>query len=40
MPEGLEKQITPTEMADLFAFLVLEKPPGTDPSSKKIPGAP
>jgi putative heme-binding domain-containing protein len=40
MPEGLEKQITPSEIADLFAFLVLEKPPGTDPTLKKIPGAP
>lgn len=40
MPEGLEKQISPVEIADLFAFLVLEKLPGTDPSLKKIPGAP
>ena len=40
MPEGLEKQITPAEMADLFAFLILEKAPGTDPAKRKIPGAP
>lgn len=40
MPEGLEKQITPAEMADLFAFLVLEKPPGSDSTGRKIPGAP
>lgn len=39
MPEGLEKQIKPNELADLFAFLVLDKHPG-DPSAKKIPGAP
>jgi putative heme-binding domain-containing protein len=26
MPEGLEKQLSPQETADLFAFLLLEKP--------------
>lgn len=26
MPEGLEKQLAPQEIADLFAFLLLEKP--------------
>jgi putative heme-binding domain-containing protein len=39
MPEGLEKQITPKEMADLFGYLILDKPP-EDPKAKKIPGAP
>lgn len=40
MPEGLEKQITPAEMSDLFAFLILEKPSGTNSTARKIPGAP
>jgi hypothetical protein len=39
MPEGIEKQLKPQEIADLFAFLVLDRPPG-DPAAKKIPGAP
>lgn len=39
MPEGLEKQINPKEMADLFGYLILDKPP-EDPKAKKIPGAP
>jgi len=39
MPEGIEKQLKPQEIADLFAFLVLDKPPG-DPSARKIPGTP
>ena len=39
MPEGLEKQLKPQELADLFAFLCLDKPP-SDPSARKIPGAP
>jgi putative membrane-bound dehydrogenase-like protein len=39
MPEQLEKQLTPQEMADLFAFLALDKPP-SDPSAKRLPGAP
>ena len=39
MPEGLEKQLKPQEIADLFAFLVLDKPP-TDPTARKIKGAP
>ena len=37
MPEGLEKQITQQEMIDLWAFLVLDKPP-TDPSAKVLSG--
>ncbi len=39
MPEGIEKQLKPQELADLFAFLALDRPPG-DPAAKKIPGAP
>jgi hypothetical protein len=39
MPEGVEKQLKPQEIADLFAFLVLDKPP-SDPTARKIPGAP
>lgn len=39
MPEGLERQLSPQELADLFAFLSLDKPPG-DPEAKRLPGAP
>jgi putative heme-binding domain-containing protein len=39
MPEGIENQLKPQELADLFAFLVLDKPP-SDPTARKIPGAP
>jgi putative heme-binding domain-containing protein len=39
MPEELEKQIKPEEMVDLFAFLVLDKPP-SDPSARQLPGLP
>jgi putative heme-binding domain-containing protein len=39
MPEGIEKQLRPQEIADLFAFLVLDKPPD-DPAARKIPGTP
>ncbi len=39
MPEQLEKQITPQELADLFSYLALDKPP-TDPSAKYLPGYP
>jgi putative heme-binding domain-containing protein len=39
MPEGLEGQMTPKELADLFAFLTLDKPLG-DPSARPIPGTP
>jgi putative heme-binding domain-containing protein len=39
MPEGIEKQLKPQEIADLFAFLTLDRPPG-DPGARKIPGAP
>jgi hypothetical protein len=39
MPEGLEKQLTPEELSDLFAFLVLDRPP-SDPAGKYLPGTP
>jgi putative membrane-bound dehydrogenase-like protein len=39
MPEGFEKQLKPQEIADLFAFLCLDRPPG-DPAARKIPGTP
>jgi len=39
MPEDLEKQLKPQEIADLFAYLMLDRPP-TVPNVKKIPGAP
>jgi putative membrane-bound dehydrogenase-like protein len=39
MPEGLEKQMTAQEIADLFAFLCLDRPPGA-PGARRIPGAP
>jgi hypothetical protein len=38
MPEGLEKQLQPSELHDLFAWLTLDKPP-TDPNAKFLPGA-
>jgi putative heme-binding domain-containing protein len=39
MPEGIETLLAKKELADLFAFLSLDKPP-TDPGAKPIPGAP
>ena len=39
MPEGLETAFDKKDLADLFAFLALDKPP-TDPAAKLIPGAP
>jgi putative heme-binding domain-containing protein len=39
MPEGIEKQLTTQELADLFAFLVLDRPPH-DPSARPISGTP
>jgi putative heme-binding domain-containing protein len=39
MPEGIEKQLKPQEIADLFAFLLLDKPP-EDREAKLLPGAP
>ncbi|SFH68739.1 PVC-type heme-binding CxxCH protein [Planctomicrobium piriforme] len=39
MPEDVEKLMTPQELADLFAYLSLDKPP-QDPEAKILPGAP
>ena len=39
MPEDVEKQLKPKEIADLFAFLTLDKPP-SDPTARRIPGTP
>ncbi|MBW3539034.1 MAG: c-type cytochrome [Planctomycetes bacterium] len=36
MPEDLEKQLKPEEIADLFAFLTLTRPP-SDPEARKLP---
>jgi putative heme-binding domain-containing protein len=38
MPEETEKQFSTQELADLFAFLCLDKPP-SDPTAKPLPGA-
>jgi len=38
MPEGVEKQLSPTELADLLAFITLDKPP-EDPSAQRLAGA-
>ena len=37
MPEELEKQLKPQELADLFALLTLDKPPN-DPAAKTFAG--
>jgi len=37
MPEGLEKQLQPQELADLFAYITLDRPP-TDPEARQLPG--
>jgi putative heme-binding domain-containing protein len=39
MPEGVEAIFSQKDLADLFAFLSLDKSP-TDPAAKLIPGAP
>lgn len=39
MPEDVETQLSAQEIADLFAFLALDKHP-SDPTAKKLPGAP
>jgi hypothetical protein len=39
MPEGIEASLDKKDLADLFAFLALDKPP-VDPTAKLIPGAP
>jgi putative heme-binding domain-containing protein len=38
MPEGLESMLDPKDLADLFAFLSLDRPPD-DSAAKRIPGA-
>jgi putative heme-binding domain-containing protein len=38
MPEDVEQQLAPQDIADLFAFLCLDKPP-SDPTAKPLPGA-
>jgi putative heme-binding domain-containing protein len=37
MPEDVEKTLKPQEIADLFAFITLDKPP-TDPNARQLPG--
>jgi putative heme-binding domain-containing protein len=37
MPEDVEKTLKPQEIADLFAFITLDKPPG-DPAARRLPG--
>jgi len=37
MPEDLERQLSPSELADLFAFLLLDRPPD-DPQARLLPG--
>jgi putative heme-binding domain-containing protein len=39
MPEGIENLLDQKELADLFAFLALDRPPD-DPRARPIPGAP
>ena len=39
MPEGLEAQMTPRELADLFAFITLDRKP-TDLDARPLPGTP
>ncbi|HKS37700.1 MAG TPA: PVC-type heme-binding CxxCH protein, partial [Verrucomicrobiae bacterium] len=39
MPEGIETSLDKKDLADLFAFLSLDRPP-TDAGAKLIPGAP
>jgi hypothetical protein len=37
MPEDLEKTLKAQEIADLFAFITLDKPP-SDPAARQLPG--
>ena len=37
MPEQLERQLTPQEIVDLFAYITLDKPP-SDPTARRLPG--
>ena len=38
MPEGIENQLSPQELVDLFSFLCLDKPP-SDPSARSLAGS-
>ncbi len=38
MPEDVEKTLNAQEIADLFAFIMLDKPPD-DPTARQLPGA-
>ena len=38
MPEDLEKQLKPQELADLFGLLTLDRPP-EDPAARRLPGS-
>jgi len=38
MPEDLEKQLQPQELADLFSYITLDRPPA-DPAARPVPGA-
>ncbi len=38
MPEDLDAQLNPRDLADLFAYICLDRPP-TDPKARPIPGA-
>jgi hypothetical protein len=38
MPEGIETWVDRKDLADLFAFLALDRPPA-DPAAQPIPGA-
>ena len=38
MPEEIENQLSPGEIADLLAFLSFDKPP-EDPTARRLPGA-
>jgi len=37
MPEDIEKQLKPQQIADLFAYLTLNRPP-SDPNARQLPG--
>ena len=39
MPEDVEKELKPQEIADLFTFLSLDRPP-SDPAARRLPGSP
>jgi hypothetical protein len=39
MPDCVETQLSPQELANLFAYLALDKPP-EDPTARRLPGAP